>query len=112
MMFPVGTLWTARLELAPVTTDLVRAVLAGKREQAEECLGAVLPALWPGRALVERAFYASLDAILEAPDVRLWGDRVMITREGARRVVGSVVFHGAPDAEGAVEVAYGVEEES
>src|SRR3954469_6530822 len=99
MMASVGTLWTARLELVPVTTELVEAVLSGKRERAEECVGAILPAMWPGRALVERAFYASLEAILENPNIRLWGDRVMITRDHPRRVVGSVVFHGAPDDE-------------
>ena len=39
----------------------------------------------------------------------------MITRpakDGPRRVVGSVVFHGGPDDEGVVEVGYGVEQES
>ncbi len=108
----MGLLVTARLELVPVTTELVGAVLAGDRSRAEDVLGAILPALWPGRALVERAFYASLEDILANPDARLWGDRVMITRESPRRVVGSVVFHGAPDGDGSVEVAYGVEEDS
>ncbi len=108
----VTTLLTERLELVPVTLPLVEAVFDGRRELAEELLGASIPAAWPGRALVERAFYASVDAILRDPDTRLWGDRVMITIAEPRRVVGSVIFHGAPDDEGAVEVAYGVEEES
>lgn len=107
-----STIWTKRLELLPVSIELVTAVLRGDRAAAEDCVGAMIPALWPGRALVERAFYASLEAILENPEVRLWGDRVMITREAPRRVVGSVVFHGCPDGDGVVEVAYGVEEES
>lgn len=106
------TLWTKRLELMPVSIEIVTAVLKGDRAGAEACVGAIIPALWPGRALVERAFYASLEAILENPSVRLWGDRVMITRDEPRRVVGSVVFHGCPDGDGVVEVAYGVEEES
>ena len=108
----MGTLVTARLDLVPVSIELVEAVLSGNRSRAEVCVGAILPALWPGRALVERAFYASLEDILSNPDNRLWGDRVMIAREPPRRVVGSVVFHGAPDGEGSVEVAYGVEEDS
>lgn len=106
------TLWTKRLELSPVSVELVTAVLKGDRAGAEACAGATIPAQWPGRALIERAFYASLEAILENPAARLWGDRVMIAREGPRRVVGSVVFHGCPDGDGIVEVAYGVEEES
>jgi ribosomal-protein-alanine N-acetyltransferase len=106
------TLRTARLDLVPITVPLVEAVLEGRREEAERILGASIPAAWPGRALVERAFYAELEAIRRDPTVRLWGDRVMITRDVPPRAVGSVVFHGAPDHQGAVEIAYGVEHES
>lgn len=109
---PHATLHTPRLELVPMTVGIAEAVILGQRERAEELIGAPLPAAWPGLALVERAFSASLDAIRARPDIRLWGDRVMIAKIGARRVLGSVVFHGAPDEEGAVEVAYGVEQES
>ena len=102
---------TPRLQLVAITVPLVEAVLAADRRRAEEILAVPCPAAWPNRALVERAFYASIDAIRRDPGCRLWGDRVMITRESPR-VVGSVVFHGAPDQEGAVEVPYGVEEDS
>ncbi len=108
----VSVLITERLELWPVTVPLVEAVLAGDRLASERILSASCPLAWPNRALIERAFYASLDAIRESPAQRLWGDRVMVTRQGPRRVVGSVVFHGAPDEGGSVEVAYGVEEDS
>ncbi|MBI2394198.1 MAG: GNAT family N-acetyltransferase [Deltaproteobacteria bacterium] len=97
--------------MVPVTLAIVEAMLEGRREVAESVLDARLPDAWPGPALVERAFCADLQAIRANPDYRLWGDRVMITRHGARRVVGSVVFHGGPDADGAVEVGYGVEQE-
>lgn len=95
-----------------MTLPVAEAVLLGQRARTEELLGARLPDAWPGRALVERAFFASLDLIRSAPDKKLWGNRVMITREENRRVVGSVVFHGAPGPDGIVEVAYGVEQES
>jgi [ribosomal protein S5]-alanine N-acetyltransferase len=108
---PHTSILTARLELVPMTLALVEAVIVGEREASARILGAALPAAWPGRALVERAFSASLDRIREDPERRLWGDRVMIAREGPRRVIGSVVFHGAPE-DGVVEVAYGVEQES
>jgi RimJ/RimL family protein N-acetyltransferase len=108
----VTILVTARLELVPVTVSLVEAVLTGDRARAETLLEATLPTAWPNRALIERAFYAEIDSIREAPEDRLWGDRVMITLAAPRRVVGSVIFHGAPDEGGIVEVAYGVEEES
>ncbi len=106
------TILTDRLELVPMTLAIVESVMLGRREEAEERIGAPLPASWPGRALVERAFSASLEAIRADPERRLWGDRVMISRQGPRRVIGSVVFHGSAGEDGAVEVAYGVEHES
>jgi [ribosomal protein S5]-alanine N-acetyltransferase len=109
---PHSPLATPRLSLLPITVAVVEAVLEGRRDDVQSLLGATLPSAWPGRALIERAFWASLDHIRANPEVRLWGDRVMVTREAPIKIVGSVVFHGAPDAEGAVEVAYGVEEES
>lgn len=109
---PHSLLETPRLSLVPITVEIVEEVLANRREKVEKILGATMPSQWPGRALVERAFWASLERIRANPDLRLWGDRVMVTRDQQARVVGSVVFHGGPDPEGVVEVAYGVEEES
>lgn len=112
----LSILRTRRLELVPVTLPLVEAVLSDRRGEVESLVGARLPGRWPGRALIERAFSASLDDIRANPSVRLWGDRIMIAAEpeagGERRVVGSVVFHGCPDADGVVEIGYGVEEAS
>ena len=100
---------TPRLVLEPITLPVVEAVFAGDRERAEEFANAKIPDAWPGKALVERAFCASLDAIRADPTKRLWGDRLMITRSGERLLVGSVIFHGHPD-DGIAEVGYGVEE--
>ena len=111
----MSILFTERLVLEPITLPMVEAVMGGRREDAERIAEARLPAAWPGRALVERAFTVSLEQIRTNPAVRLWGDRLMILRDpqtNERRVIGSVVFHGKPDAEGMAEVAYGVEEGS
>jgi ribosomal-protein-alanine N-acetyltransferase len=105
-------LLTPRLELVPMTLEMVEAVILGRREDAERIANAQLPAAWPNRALVERAFTTSLEAIRADPAARLWGDRMILTREGERRVLGSVVFHGKPGDDGVVEVAYGVEDSS
>jgi ribosomal-protein-alanine N-acetyltransferase len=107
-----AVLRTPRLELVPITLAMVEAVMLGRREDAEALVAARMPERWPNRELVERAFTASLDAIRAQPEVRLWGDRVMIVREDGARVVGSVVFHGRPDEGGVAEIAYGVEEGS
>jgi ribosomal-protein-alanine N-acetyltransferase len=103
---------TPRLELVSITLALVEAVMTGDRATVERVAEAQVPAAWPGRALVERAFSASLEHIRDNPDVRLWGDRLMIAREGPRRIIGSVIFHGRPGADGTAEVGYGVEEAS
>ncbi len=111
----MGVLRTPRLSLEPITLDMVEAVFAGDRARLEHLAGAKIPEAWPGRALVERAFSASLDAIRESPEVRLWGDRLVITGSpelqgsGERLVVGSVIFHGRP-TNGVAEVGYGVED--
>lgn len=100
---------TPRLVLEPITLAMVEAVFRGDRAELEALARAKIPASWPGKALVERAFSASLEAIRADPVKRLWGDRLMITRERERLVVGSVIFHGRPD-DGIAEVGYGVEE--
>lgn len=102
---------TERLLLVPITLEMVQAVFAGERARLEALVGARLPDAWPGRALVERAFAADLEAIAQAPEERLWGDRLLVARDSPR-VLGSVIFHGRPDATGVAEVGYGVERES
>ena len=103
---------TERLVLLPITRDLVEAVLASNRELAEELVGARFPDLWPGRALVERAFSCPIEKLRRDPEAWLWGARVLVTRDEtaqAPMVVGSVVLNGRPEG-GVVEVAYGVDE--
>ncbi|HVY60864.1 MAG TPA: GNAT family N-acetyltransferase, partial [Planctomycetota bacterium] len=84
--------------------------LCGDQAAAERAIGARFPDEWPNDDLVARAFPYSLAAIRAAPDIRLWGDSLVLDRREAR-VVGSVVFHGWPD-DGIAEVGYGIEERS
>lgn len=120
-MAKAKTLVTSRLVLEPITLPVVEATFRGDRLAIEDLVRARVPEAWPGRALVERAFCASLEAIRADPETRLWGDRLMIAEDGGssraggwtgdsrRVVVGSVVFHGRP-SNGVAEVGYGVEE--
>ena len=105
----MGVLRTPRLSLEPITLEMVEAVFEGDRAKLEAIAKATIPEAWPGRALVERAFSASLDAIRADPATRLWGDRLVITTSAERLLVGSVIFHGRP-TNGVAEVGYGVEE--
>jgi len=54
---------TPRLDLVPMTVAIVEAVMNGRRDDAERLVGARMPARWPNRELIERAFTASLAAI-------------------------------------------------
>ncbi len=106
----MDVLVTDRLELLPITRALVDAVVEGKRADAEDICRARFPEIWPGRALVERAFACPLDKLREDPQSWLWGARVLVSRGGPRCVVGSVVLDGKPNPEtGSVEVAYGID---
>ncbi len=107
-----SVLVTERLFLAPITLPMVEAVMLGDRRRAEELARARLPDAWPGQQLIHQGFGASLESVRDDPDRRLWGDRLMIARDGEPRVVGSVIFHGRPDDGGIAEVGYGVEESS
>ena len=105
-------LCTERLWLIPVTLPMVEAVLSGDRVALERLTRARGPEAWPGPELIHRGFGASIEAVRAAPIQRLWGDRLMVSRDGERRLVGSVVFHGKPDEDGVAEVGYGVEQAS
>jgi [ribosomal protein S5]-alanine N-acetyltransferase len=107
----MDSLFTPRLELRPITLPIVLAVLEGRRRSdIEAMIGAEMPWTWPSRQLVEQVFQASLEAVRADPDKRLWGDRLMVTREGPPAVVGSIIFDGRPGPSGTCSIGYGVEE--
>jgi ribosomal-protein-alanine N-acetyltransferase len=99
---------TARLRLVPITLDGILAVLDHDKPRAEAIVGAAFPPTWPSDELLVSGFPYSRDAIKAAPDVRLWGDSLVLLKDEAR-VIGSVVFHGHP-TDGVAEVGYSIEE--
>ena len=104
---------TPRLELRPLTLAAVTALIDSRpRAEIEKLLGAELPWAWPSRALIDQAFPVSLEAIANAPEQRLWGDRLITTREAAPKIIGYVLFHGRPGEDGVAEIAYGIEDGS
>ncbi len=110
-------LTTPRLELIPITLDILEAVMAHDRDTAERLAGAAFPDDWPNEDLIARAFPVSMAAVRAAPDIRLWGDSLVIERRRrdaasvSPRIVGSIIFHGYPN-DGIAEVGYGVERDS
>jgi RimJ/RimL family protein N-acetyltransferase len=101
---------TERLRLVPITLDAIEAVLDHDKQRAEAIVGATFPQSWPNDELVALGFPFSREALRAAPEIRLWGDSLVVLRDEPR-VVGSVVFHGHP-ADGIAEVAYAIVESS
>jgi ribosomal-protein-alanine N-acetyltransferase len=98
-----------RLALVSFSPRAMRAVLDGDLEIAEDELGAAVP-----RGLRERLgelFERRLADVDRDPSVLPWMARAMVLTDnlGARRVIGSVGFHGAPNEDGQVEIGYHVE---
>jgi ribosomal-protein-alanine N-acetyltransferase len=103
-------LFTQRLRLIPITLEALEAVLDRDKPRAERVVGARFPLGWPDDPLLDVGFPYSREAIRAAPDIRLWGDSLLVLRDEPR-VVGSVVFHGRPSG-GVAEVGYSIEEGS
>ena len=101
---------TPRLRLIPITLEAIEAVLDRDKPRAEAIIGARFPLAWPNDVLLDVGFPYSRAAIRAAPDVRLWGDSLVLLRDEPR-VVGSVVFHGRP-SDGVAEVGYSIEQQS
>ena len=101
---------TQRLRLVPITLEAIEAVLDHDKPRAEAIVGARFPDQWPNDDLVALGFPYSRTALRAQPEIRLWGDSLVLLRDEPR-VVGSVVFHGHP-SDGIAEVAYSIEESS
>ena len=103
---------TARLRLVPITLEAIEAVLDHDRPRAEAIVGASFPRAWPNDELIALGFPFSREALRSAPEIRLWGDSLVLLKDEPR-VVGSIVFHGHPGVEsggGVAEVAYSITE--
>lgn len=101
---------TPRLRLVPITLEAIEAVLDRDQARAEAIVGARFPPGWPDAPLLDVGFPYARDAIRADPEVRLWGDSLVVLRDEPR-VVGSVVFHGLPP-DGIAEIGYAIEERS
>ena len=108
---------TERLRIIPITLEAIEAVLDHDRERAEALVGAKFPRAWPNEDLVALGFPFSRAALRAEPEIRLWGDSLVLLRDepresgGSPRVVGSVVFHGRP-SDGIAEIAYTIHDTS
>jgi RimJ/RimL family protein N-acetyltransferase len=100
---------TRRLALISMTVPFMQALQRGDVAAAAREVDATVPADMPedlANFLVYRLAQLERD-----PSVREWLGRLMVLDDpiGGRQVVGSIGFHGPPDAQGRAEVGYRVE---
>jgi RimJ/RimL family protein N-acetyltransferase len=97
---------TERLELVAFAPEAVRALIAGRREEAETTLGLSLPAEFPNAGDLDGFLPIQLKRMEAEPGRREWMARLMVGKhEGA---VGHCGFHGPPDRIGRAEIGYTV----
>ena len=95
-----------RLDLEPMTLELMEALLRGDRESAQPMIGYRIPWNWPDgdeavlrfRSTIARAQPETLPLLL----------RAMVLRVDPEVMVGRIGFHGPPDHEGVLEMGYKV----
>jgi RimJ/RimL family protein N-acetyltransferase len=105
----VDTIRTRQLELVSMSVPFMEALARKDLAAASEEIGAIVPA-WVADELENFLKYRLAQLRLDA-SIRVWLGRAMVLSEedGGRRVVGSIGFHGPPDAQGRLEVGYSVD---
>ncbi|HET9782142.1 MAG TPA: GNAT family N-acetyltransferase [Candidatus Dormibacteraeota bacterium] len=102
----VEPLRTQRLELVALDPEAIRALIAGRRDEAEKVVGLRLPAEFPTQGDLEGFLPIQLHRMETSPQRREWMARLMVTSsDGA---VGHCGFHGPPEAVGRAEIGYTV----
>jgi RimJ/RimL family protein N-acetyltransferase len=107
----VAPIRTERLELVSMSVPFMRALVARDLAAAGREVGASVPAWLPEH--LDDFLGFRLAQLAVDPAIRHWLGRAMVLTDdaGRRRVVGTVGFHGPPDAAGRLEVGYSVDPE-
>jgi RimJ/RimL family protein N-acetyltransferase len=105
----IASIKTPHLELVSMSVPFMEALAAHDMTAASKEIGADVPE-WMAAEL-EHFLKYRLGQLRLDPAIRPWLGRAMILTEedGTRRTVGSIGFHGPPDAEGKLEVGYSVD---
>jgi len=90
--------------MSPVFLD---AILAGRREHAEDIAGFKPPAGWPDHH-DDRFLRLRLDQMRKDAGSQQWLVRAMVLRTPGRPMIGHIGFHGPPELIGRAEMGYTV----
>lgn len=94
-----------------MSIPFMRALVDRDRAAAEREIGATIPEDLPDQ--LERFVRYRLAQLDADPTILRWLARAMVLADGAgaRKVIGTIGFHGAPDEQGRLEVGYRIEPE-
>lgn len=101
---------TQRLTLESMSVAYLKALLLEDVDGATRDMNAITP-MWLAKEMKHFALYR-LGQLTADPSLREWLGRgmVLVDEEGQRRVIGSIGFHGPPDAvEGWLEIGYSID---
>ena len=107
MRVNVTPIRTERLELVAFAPEAIRALIAGRRDEAERILGWNLPVEFPDAGDLEEFLPIQLKRMQEDPGRRDWMARLMVGKD-EQGAVGHCGFHGPPDRIGRAEIGYTV----
>ena len=105
----VPSIPTPRFELVSMSLAFMRHLRAGDFEAASTEIGAAIPRTLRDD-LVDFLGYR-IPALEADPSIQPWIGRVIVASapEGRREGIGTIGFHGPPDANGRVEIGYSIE---
>lgn len=105
----VPSIRSERLELESMSVPFMQALVARDLAAAEREINAHVPAWLPDQ--LDHFLQYRLAQLAVDPSIREWLGRAMVMTDdaGRRRIVGTIGFHGPPDAQRRVEIGYSVD---
>jgi ribosomal-protein-alanine N-acetyltransferase len=102
---PGTSVRTARLELTPLGTDAIQALLAGDAKRLKQLTGAAFPQPVAPPPYMAESLPVVGSRLRKCPAEAQWWNWLVVRYEDGE-AVGSVAFGGEPDAAGAVLIGY------
>lgn len=104
-----ATIESERLDLVALLPGDIQALIAGDIERADALTGLRFPVGWPNDPDARSGLPWHLGALQAGERQVAWRIRVIVERS-TRRVMGSINLKGPPNAEGDVEIGWGLTE--